>query len=65
MTLMQSRLKAIAAKHGLEEPSAEVAGIISHAVHERLKNLVEKLAVIAQHRIDMLIKVLSPKFIVS
>ncbi|XP_046976895.1 transcription initiation factor TFIID subunit 4 [Vanessa cardui] len=56
LSLMQSRLKAVAAKHGLEEPSPEVAGIFSHAVHERLKNLVEKLAVIAQHRIDLLIK---------
>ncbi|CAH0716675.1 unnamed protein product, partial [Brenthis ino] len=56
ISVMQSRLKAITAKHGLEEPSAEVAGIMSHAVHERLKNLVEKLAVIAQHRIDLLIK---------
>ncbi|XP_048488524.1 transcription initiation factor TFIID subunit 4 isoform X2 [Plutella xylostella] len=50
---MQSRLKIAAASHGLEEPSAEVTGLISHAVHERLKNIVEKLAVIAQHRIDM------------
>ncbi|KAM3968593.1 TBP-associated factor 4 [Aphomia sociella] len=56
MSLMQARLKAAAVKHGLEEPSAEVAGLISHAVHERLKNLVEKLAVIAQHRIDLIIK---------
>lgn len=51
---MQSRLRAAAAKHELEEPSAEVAGLISHAVHERLKNLVEKLAVVAQHRIDLI-----------
>lgn len=54
MSLMQSRLRAAAAKHELEEPSAEVAGLISHAVHERLKNLVEKLAVVAQHRIDLI-----------
>lgn len=51
---MQSRLRAAAAKHELEEPSAEVAGLISHAVHERLKNLIEKLAVVAQHRIDLI-----------
>ncbi|XP_059059779.1 transcription initiation factor TFIID subunit 4 isoform X2 [Achroia grisella] len=49
---MQARVKAAAAKHGLEEPSTEVAGLISHAVNERLKNLIEKLAVTAQHRID-------------
>ncbi|CAK1588093.1 unnamed protein product [Parnassius mnemosyne] len=56
MSLMQAKLKAIALKHGLDEPSPEVAGLVSHAVHERLKNLVEKLAVIAQHRIDLFIK---------
>lgn len=47
-------MKAAAARHNLEEPSAEVAGLISHAVHERLKNLVEKLAVVAQYRIDLI-----------
>ncbi|XP_045510400.1 transcription initiation factor TFIID subunit 4 isoform X3 [Colias croceus] len=56
MGLMQSRVKLIASKHGLDEPNAEVAGILSHAVHERLKTTVEKLAVIAQHRSDLLIK---------
>lgn len=47
----------LASNHGLEEPNQEVAALISHAVQERLKNLVEKLAVITEHRID-LIKVL-------
>ncbi|XP_038216225.1 transcription initiation factor TFIID subunit 4 isoform X2 [Zerene cesonia] len=56
MGLMQSRVKAIASKHGLDEPNPELAGLISHAVHERLKSTVEKLAVIAQHRSDLLIK---------
>jgi hypothetical protein len=42
------------AKHGLEEPSSEVAALISHATQERLKNVVEKLAVIAEHRIDLI-----------
>ncbi|XP_026742343.1 transcription initiation factor TFIID subunit 4 isoform X5 [Trichoplusia ni] len=56
MGLMQSRIKAIAAKHGLDESSPEVAGLLSHALHERIKTIVEKLAVIAQHRIDALVK---------
>jgi hypothetical protein len=30
-----------------------VAALISHATQERLKNIVEKLAVIAEHRIDL------------
>jgi hypothetical protein len=47
------------AQHGLEEPSSEVAALISHAAQERLRNIVEKLAVIAEHRIDV-IKVRGP-----
>jgi len=42
------------AHHGLEEPSSEVAALISHAVQERLRNILEKLAVIAEHRIDLI-----------
>lgn len=56
MPLMQARMKAISASHGLDEPTPDVANILSHAVHERLKSLVEKLAVIAQHRMDLVIK---------
>lgn len=56
MPLMQARMKAITASHGLEEPGADVASLLSHAVHERLKSLIEKLAVIAQHRMDLVIK---------
>lgn len=40
-------------KYGLEEPNQEVATLISHAVQERLKNLIEKLAIIGEHRIDL------------
>lgn len=40
--------------HGLEEPSAEVLSMISHACQERLKSLLEKLACIAEHRIDVI-----------
>lgn len=42
------------AQHGLEESSSEVAALISHATQERLRNVVEKLAVIAEHRIDLI-----------
>lgn len=42
----------LASINGLEEPSQEVLLLISHAVQERLKNFVEKLSVIAEHRID-------------
>lgn len=51
---LQSRIRQVMAKHGLEEPSTDVAMLISHAAQERLKNVVEKLAVIAEHRIDII-----------
>lgn len=51
---LQSRIRQVMAKHGLEEPSTDVAMLISHAAQERLKNIVEKLAVIAEHRIDII-----------
>uniref|UniRef100_A0A2A4K0U3 TAFH domain-containing protein n=1 Tax=Heliothis virescens TaxID=7102 RepID=A0A2A4K0U3_HELVI len=55
-SLMQARIKAITSKHSMEESPPEVANLISHAVQERLKTIVEKLATIAQHRIDLIIK---------
>jgi transcription initiation factor TFIID subunit 4 len=51
---LQSKLKAIAAKHGLDEPPPEIAAMISHATEERLKYLLEKLSVIAEHRLDVI-----------
>ncbi|XP_065219870.1 transcription initiation factor TFIID subunit 4 isoform X3 [Planococcus citri] len=46
------RIIEIAAKHGLDEPTSDVVALISHAAQERLKNIVEKLNVIAEHRVD-------------
>lgn len=54
MPALQAKIRSIVAKHGLEEPNSEVAVLISHACQERLKNIVEKLAVIAEHRIDII-----------
>ncbi|XP_055621360.1 transcription initiation factor TFIID subunit 4 isoform X2 [Toxorhynchites rutilus septentrionalis] len=51
---LQAKIRSIIARHGLEEPNSEVAVLISHACQERLKNVVEKLAVIAEHRIDII-----------
>lgn len=51
---LQSKIRAIVAKHGLEETGADVAVLVSHAAQERLKNIVEKLAVIAEHRVDVI-----------
>ncbi|XP_055529322.1 transcription initiation factor TFIID subunit 4 isoform X3 [Wyeomyia smithii] len=54
MPALQAKIRSIIARYGLEEPSSEVAVLISHACQERLKNVVEKLAVIAEHRIDII-----------
>nr|XP_029726145.1 transcription initiation factor TFIID subunit 4 isoform X8 [Aedes albopictus] len=54
MSALQAKIRGIVARHGLEEPSSEVAVLISHACQERLKNIVEKLAVVAEHRIDII-----------
>ncbi|XP_050333382.1 transcription initiation factor TFIID subunit 4 isoform X2 [Bactrocera neohumeralis] len=51
---LQARIRAMVLERGLEEPSQDVAVLISHACQERLKNVVEKLAVIAEHRIDVI-----------
>lgn len=50
---LQQRVRLASARHGLEEPGSDVAAIVSHAVQERLKNLVEKLAIITEHRLEM------------
>uniref|UniRef100_A0A034VM84 Transcription initiation factor TFIID subunit 4 n=1 Tax=Bactrocera dorsalis TaxID=27457 RepID=A0A034VM84_BACDO len=51
---LQARIRAMMLERGLEEPLQDVAVLISHACQERLKNVVEKLAVIAEHRIDVI-----------
>ncbi|XP_032526476.1 transcription initiation factor TFIID subunit 4 isoform X6 [Danaus plexippus] len=56
MAVMQARIRAVSLRHGLEEPPAEVGALLSHALQERLKSLLEKLAVISQHRIDTHVK---------
>lgn len=50
---LQTRLRQKLSKIGFDEASNEVAAIISHAAQERLKNLVEKLAIITEHRLEM------------
>lgn len=54
LPILQQRIRQQMARHGLDEPSSDVAVLISHACQERLKNIIEKLAVIAEHRIDIL-----------
>ncbi|XP_067015006.2 transcription initiation factor TFIID subunit 4 [Anabrus simplex] len=51
---LQQKIKQICAKSGLEEPSVEVAHLISHACQERLKTLLEKVSTVAEHRIEVI-----------
>ena len=40
-------------KHGLDDVPQEVANLVSHATQERLRNIVERLSVIAEHRLEL------------
>lgn len=53
MGALQYRMRQALLKHGLEDATSEVAAVISHACQERIKNLVEKLAIITEHRLEM------------
>lgn len=53
---MLTRIKAKCSKNLLDEPTAEVAVLMSHALQERLKTIVEKLTCVTQHRIDPITK---------
>jgi len=52
--LLHQRISKICRDKGLEAPSPEVIGLISHATQDRLKTLVSKLSVIAEHRLDII-----------
>ncbi|XP_040563752.1 transcription initiation factor TFIID subunit 4 [Lepeophtheirus salmonis] len=51
--LLHSKVAKICRERGLEEPSTDVISLISHATEERLKTLLEKLSIIAEHRMDV------------
>ncbi|XP_069113010.1 transcription initiation factor TFIID subunit 4-like [Argopecten irradians] len=50
---LQSRISAIAKKHGVDEVSSDVINLVSHAAQERMRDVLEKLATIAEHRIEI------------
>ncbi|CAH1119659.1 unnamed protein product [Phaedon cochleariae] len=52
MAPLQHRIRQIVQRHGLDEPGPDVAACISHAAQERLKNVLEKLSIIAEHRLE-------------
>ncbi|XP_074645985.1 transcription initiation factor TFIID subunit 4B-like [Tubulanus polymorphus] len=47
------RIMAAAQKHGITDVPPEVAHLVSHATQERLRNLLERLSVIAEHRLEI------------
>ncbi|XP_043235300.1 transcription initiation factor TFIID subunit 4-like isoform X4 [Amphibalanus amphitrite] len=50
---LQLKIRRIAMRHGLEEPGADVVALVSHATQERLKTLLEQVAIIAEHRMEV------------
>nr|KAG5712640.1 hypothetical protein BaRGS_029695 [Batillaria attramentaria] len=50
---LMARITAIAKKHGLDDVSSDVSGLISHATQQRLRDIVSKLSTIAEHRVEM------------
>jgi len=52
--LLHQKISRICREKGLEAPSQEVIGLVSHATQDRLKTLVSKLSVIAEHRLDII-----------
>lgn len=41
-------------KYGLDDAPKDVVAMVSHATQERLKTIVEKLAVISDHRLEII-----------
>uniref|UniRef100_A0A8C5TA10 TATA-box binding protein associated factor 4b n=1 Tax=Malurus cyaneus samueli TaxID=2593467 RepID=A0A8C5TA10_9PASS len=50
--VLQSRILDIGKRHDIMELNSDVVNLISHATQERLRGLLEKLTVIAQHRVS-------------
>lgn len=46
-------VSSTAKKQGLDDISSDVANLVSHATQERLRDLLEKLDTIAEHRIEI------------
>ncbi|XP_072267394.1 transcription initiation factor TFIID subunit 4B isoform X2 [Pyxicephalus adspersus] len=47
---LQTRILDIGKRHDIKELNSDVMNLVSHATQERLRGLIEKLTVVAQHR---------------
>jgi len=52
--LLHQRITRICREKGLDAPTQEVISLMSHATQDRLKTMVSKLSVIAEHRLDII-----------
>jgi transcription initiation factor TFIID subunit 4 len=55
--LHKKLLEIIVRKHKLDSISPDCAALVSHATQQYLRNILEKLNIVAQHRLDMSMRV--------
>jgi hypothetical protein len=53
VNLLHKKFVEMARKYKLDDVATEVGSLISHACQEYMKNLLEKLDIVAQHRLDL------------
>lgn len=49
---LRKRIRALAAVYGINDFPDDVVALVSHATRERLKTFIEKLSIIAEHRLE-------------
>lgn len=55
--VLHKKFVELSKKHKIDDVAVDVAALISHATQEFLRGLLEKLNVVAQHRLDMSMRV--------
>ena len=55
--VLHKKFVELSKKHKIDDVAVDVATLISHATQEFLRGLIEKLNVVAQHRLDMSMRV--------